>query len=141
MSMQKYDWQRLRIEYTQGRENGGGLEWPTLEQLAQEHSIPTQTVRSRAARERWTELRNDSATILLQKTREKTLEQLAEKAAQLDVQAVNVARAMFAVAARKLQAGIEKDSLALADQERLLRVCDVAHRMGRRALGVGDRSA
>jgi len=40
MTTQRYEWQRVRIEYVQGRENGDGtLEWPTLEQLAQEYSI------------------------------------------------------------------------------------------------------
>ena len=51
MTVQRYDWERVRLEYVQGRENGGGLEWPTLEQLAQEYSIAPPTIRSRAPRE------------------------------------------------------------------------------------------
>ena len=141
MTMQRYEWQRVRIEYVQGRENGDGtLEWPTLEQLAREHDIAPNTIRSRAARERWTERRNDFATILQQKTREKTLEQLAEKASQLDLQAFSVARAMLILAAKELREGMEGSHLSLADRERLLRMCDTAHRMGRRAIGTGETS-
>lgn len=140
MTMQKYDWERVRLEYVQGRENGGSLEWPTLEQLAQEYSIVPNTVRSRAAREHWAERRNDFATILQQKTHEKTLEQLAEKASQLDLQAFSVARATLALLTRQLIEGTQSGTLSLADRERLLRMCDTAHRMGRRALGAGDTS-
>jgi len=135
MSIQKYDWQRIRIEYVQGRENGSSLEWPTLEQLSQEYSVAPNTVRSRAAREHWTERRNDYATFLQQKIREKTLEQLAEKAAQLDLQAFSVARASLALLAKELIEGTQDGSLSLSDRERLLRMCDTAHRMGRRVLG------
>ena len=140
MTLQGYDWTRVRIEYVQGRENGGGLERPTLEQLAQEYGIASNTVRSRAARERWTVLRNDYATILQQKTRDKTLEQLAEKASQLDIQAFGVARASLALHARELIEGTQSGDLSLAHRERLLRMCDVAHRIGRRAIGRDNAS-
>ena len=140
MTIQKYDWERVRVEYIQGHENGGGLERPTLEQLAQEYSIPAATIRSRAHRENWAGERNDFHTSLIHKTREKTLEQLAEKAAQLDLQAFSVARAMFAVAAKKLGQDMDGDTLSLSDRERLLRICDTAHKLGRRALGTGGTS-
>jgi hypothetical protein len=141
MTVVKYDWEHIRIEYIQGRENGEGLlERPTLEALAKEYGIPPGTVRNRAHREGWLEERHVFVTELLQKTRQKALEQLAEKAAQLDVQAFSVARAMFSLAARKLNQSLEGNDLGLAEQERLMRVCDLAHRMGRRAIGVGDTS-
>ena len=135
-ALKKYDWDQIHLEYVQGWQNGDGLlERPTLEALAHQHDIPPGTMRNRAHREGWAEERHVFVTNLLQKTRERTLEQLAEKASQLDVQAFSVARAMFIMAARKLNQAIEGDSLSLADQERLLRICDTAHRMGRRALG------
>ena len=141
MTIARYDWERIRIEYVQGRENGEGLlERPTLEALAKEYSIPPGTVRNRAHREGWVEERHVFVTELLQKTREKTLEQLAEKATQLDAQALGVARAMLVMAARKLNLSLEGNDLSLADQERLMRICDLAHRMGRRAIGIGDTS-
>jgi hypothetical protein len=139
----KYDWDQLRLEYVQGREDGDGLlERPTLEALAKQHGIPPGTVRNRAHREGWTEERHVFVTFLLQKTRERTLEQLAEKASQLDLQAFSVARAMFIVAAKTINQSMagEGGTFSLADQERLLRICDLAHRMGRRALWVGDTS-
>ena len=108
MTSQRFEWERIRIEYVQGRENGNGLEWPTLEQLAQEYSVAPNTVRSRAARGHWTELRNDFATILQQKSREKTLEQLADRVAQLDVQAFNVARASMALLAKQFIEGTQE---------------------------------
>lgn len=116
------------------------MEWPTLEQLAKEHDVPAPTVRSRAHRENWSGQRSDFHTSLIHKTREMTLEQLAEKASQLDIQAFSVARGLFIMAARRLNQSLEGESLGLADQERLLKMCDLAHRMGRRALGVGDTS-
>jgi uncharacterized protein YjcR len=141
MSIVKYDWEHIRIEYVQGRQTGDGLlERPTLEALAKEYGIPPGTVRNRAHREGWVEERHVFVTELLQKTREKTLEQLAEKAAQLDVQAFSVARAMFIGAARKLNQCLEGKELSVNEQERLLKMCDLAHRMGRRALGIGDKA-
>jgi hypothetical protein len=141
MTIVKYDWEHIRIEYVQGRQTGDGLlERPTLEALAKEYGIPPGTVRNRAHREGWVEERHVFVTELLQKTREKTLEQLAEKAAQLDVQAFSVARAMFIGAARKLNQSLEGKELSVNEQERLLKMCDLAHRMGRRALGIGDRA-
>ena len=141
MSLQKSEWGPIRIQYVQGRENGGGLEWPTLEQLAQEHGIPIATLKSRSSREGWVMERNLFHTQLIQKTHEKALEQLAERAAQLDVQAFSVARASLALHAKELIEGTQTGNLTLSDRERILRICDMAHKMGRRALGTGDTSA
>ena len=139
MTMQRYEWERIRIEYVQGRVNGDGIvERPTLEALAKEYDIPVPTIKSRSSREGWTEERNLFHTQLIQKSHEKALEQLAEKASQLDVQAFMVARAMFSLAAQKLTD--KQGTLTLVDQERLLRMCDTAHRLGRRALGKGETS-
>lgn len=141
MTVQKYDWERVHLEYVSGRESGDGLlERPTLEALSQHYNIPLGTLRNRAHREGWVEERNLFVTSLLHKTREKTLEQLAEKASQLDLLAFNVARAMLFRAAGELRDGMEGGRLTLADWERLLRMCDTAHRLGRRALGAGDTS-
>jgi hypothetical protein len=141
MTMQRYEWERIRIEYVQGRANDEGIiEWPTLEQIAQSYNIPLPTVKSRSSREKWTEERNLFHTQLILKSHEKTLEQLAEKASQLDVQAFVVARATLALLAKQLIEGTQKGNLSLPDQERLLRMCDTAHRLGRRALGKGETS-
>ena len=142
MTMAKHDWRLVRIQYVQGKDSDSAVEWPTLEQLAHEYGIPPTTVRSRAARENWKAQREECATILKQKTVEKTLLHLADKASQLDVQAFSVARGMFVVAARRLNQSMTEDgtSLTLAEQERLLRICDLAHRIGRRALGIGITS-
>ena len=140
MTMVKYEWKRISVEYIQGRENGSGLEWPTLEQLAQEYDIPPGTIRSRAHKDDWVEQRHDFHTSLIHKTREKALEQLAGKAAQIDIQALSVARAALALHSKELVEGTQSGELSLAERERLLRICDTAHKMGRRALGIGDRS-
>jgi hypothetical protein len=136
----KHDWDGLRLAYVQGRDTSGGLERPTLEQLAKEHHIPAATLRSRAHRENWSGQRSDFHTSLIHKTREMTLEQLAEKASQLDVQAFSVARAAIALLGKEFIEGMQAGSLSLADRERLLRMCDTAHRMARRALWLGDTS-
>lgn len=138
--IKKYDWDGVRLAYVQGRENGNGLEWPTLEQLAKEHDMPAPTVRSRAHRENWTNQRSDFHTSLIHKTREMTLEQLAEKVSQLDLQAFSVARAAIALLGKQFIEGTQGGRLSMADRERLLRMCDTAHRLARRALGVGDTS-
>jgi hypothetical protein len=141
MTIVKYDWERIRIEYVQGRENGEGLlERPTLEALAKEYGVPPGTVRNRAHREGWVEERHVFVTELLQKTRERTLEQLAEKASQVDTQAFSVARATLALLGKELIEGMQTGKLSMVDRERLLRMCDMAHRMCRRASGVGDTS-
>ncbi|MCH7786231.1 MAG: hypothetical protein IIC22_01865, partial [Chloroflexi bacterium] len=81
---------------------------------------------------------SDFHTSLIHRTREKTLEQLSDKAAQLDVQVFSVARAALALHSKELIEGIQSGKLSLAERERLLRMCDMAHRMGRRALGIGS---
>ena len=138
MTLQKYDWELVRVQYVQGKDNGSGVEWPTLEHLAQEYDIPASTIRSRAHRENWSGQRSDFHTSLIHRTREKTLEQLSDKAAQLDVQVFSVARAAMALHSKELIEGIQSGELSLAERERLLRMCDMAHRMGRRALGIGN---
>ena len=138
MTLQKYDWELVRVQYVQGKDNGSGIEWPTLERLAQEYDIPAATVRSRAHRENWQSQRSDFHTSLIHRIREKTLEQLSDKAAQLDVQVFSVARAALALHSKELIEGIQSGKLSLAERERLLRMCDMAHRMGRRALGIGN---
>jgi len=137
MTIQRSDWELIRIHYTQGRENNAGVEWPTLEQLALEYEIPAPTIRSRAHREGWRQERNVFHINLIQKTREKTLEELSDKLAQADQQAFSVARAAMAIASKQLFEGAQSGTLKLADQERLLRICDMAHRMARRAAGIG----
>ena len=103
--------------------------------LAKEHGIPAGTVRNRAHREGWAEERSIFVTNLLQKTREKTLEQLADKVSQLDLQTFSVAQAAIALLGKEFLEGTQAGTLSLADRERLLRMCDTAHRMARRALG------
>jgi len=44
---------------------------------------------------------------------------------------------MLILAARELTRNADGGDLSLADWERFLRMCDVAHRMGRRAMGIG----
>ncbi|MFH1141635.1 MAG: hypothetical protein V1724_08275 [Chloroflexota bacterium] len=116
------------------------MERPTLEAIATRHGIPSGTLRNRAHREGWAEERSIFVTNLLQKTHEKTLEQLADKASQLDLQAFSVARAALSLAGKAFIEGAQAGNLSPGDQERLLRLCDLAHRMGRRALGIGDTS-
>jgi hypothetical protein len=58
-------------------------------------------------------------------------------ASQLDVQAFSGGRATFIMAAERLNQALagEGGAVSLADQEKLLRMCDLAQRMGRRSLG------
>jgi hypothetical protein len=48
---------------------------------------------------------------------------------------------MFSMAAKKLSQSLDPNQpgkeLSLSEQERLLKICDLAHKMGRRALGIG----
>ncbi len=109
MTIQKYDWERVRIEYIEGRGNGDGmLERPTLEALAKDYSIPPGTLRNRAHREGWVEERNVFVTSLVHKSREKTLEQLADKVSQLDLHAFSVARAALALLAKEFIEGTQR---------------------------------
>jgi hypothetical protein len=131
----KYDWDQVRLAYVQGQENGNGLEWLTPEQLAKEHAMPAPTARSRAHRENWSGQRSDFHTSLVHETREMNLEQLVEKGSQPDLQAHSVARAAIALLGKEFIEGTQGGSLSLADRERLLRMGDLAHRMGRQTLG------
>jgi len=41
---------------------------------------------------------------------------------------------------KQLIEGTQDGTLSLADRERLLRMCDMAHKMARRAAGLGETS-
>ncbi len=74
---------------------------------------PGSTVCNRAHRENWQAQHNDLGTSLVHKTCEKTLEQLVEKASQLDLQAVSVAWASLALLAKQLIESIQDGNLSL----------------------------
>lgn len=120
MTIVKYDWERVRIEYVQGRENGDGvIEHPTLEALAQDYGIPTQTVRSRAAKEHWTELRNDFSTLLQQQSQDLTLERLADKVASVNINVFNVASAGVRLLGQRLLRQTQEGEVGLDEHQHI----------------------
>jgi hypothetical protein len=120
MTIARYDWKHIRIEYVQGRENGERLlEYPTLEQLALDYSTPPQTVRSRAAREHWTQLRHEFSTVLQQKSQDLTLERLAERVASVNINVFNVASAGIRLLGQQLLRLSQEGEVSLEEHQRI----------------------
>ncbi|HZA24640.1 MAG TPA: hypothetical protein VFA32_18925 [Dehalococcoidia bacterium] len=134
MTVVKYDWEHIRIEYVQGRENEHGLEWPTLEQLAQEYSIPPQTVRSRAAKEHWTDRRSDFSTLLQQKSRDLTLERLAERVSVININAFNVAAAGIKSVGQALLRRQQEGEVSMEEHQRIATALSAYYRVVKQVL-------
>jgi anti-sigma factor RsiW len=134
MTVVKYDWKHIRIQYVQGRENGEGLlEHPTLEQLAQDYSIPPQTVRSRAAREHWTQLRHEFSTLLQQKSQDLTLERLAERVASVNINVFNVASAGVRLLGQRLLRLSQEGEVSLEEHQHIATALATYYRVVRLA--------
>ena len=138
--LQKYDWDPVRLAYVQGRENGSGHEWPTLEQLAQEHGIAASTVRSRATREQWVQQRGEFATLCNEKALDTAVESLAGKLSQCSIGAFSAGRAAIALASQRYIAEMQKEKPDAVLARHYLSMVETGYRLTRRALGVGDTS-
>jgi hypothetical protein len=69
----KQDWAKVRAAYRRGEGN--------YRELGEKYGIPEQTIRKRAAREKWRDQRNETTSRAEQKAVERDVESLAERIA------------------------------------------------------------
>jgi hypothetical protein len=100
----RYNWLRLKTEYVEGiSDPDGRVRWPTYEEVAERNNVLARNIRRRAAQEHWTDERATfQRRIELQRRTERSTE-LATLGADLDVNALRIARNGMAVAAARLQ--------------------------------------
>lgn len=77
------DWNTLKAEYI-----AGGVSY---RELAEKHGVSESTLRKRAAKEHWSELRNKAGTATEQKIVDKTAEDSANKAVELSTRIDDIA--------------------------------------------------
>ena len=77
------DWNTLKAEYI-----AGGVSY---RELAEKHGVSESTLRKRAAKEHWSELRNKAGTEMEQKIVDKTAEDSANKAVELSTRIDDIA--------------------------------------------------
>lgn len=114
------DWPLIRMEYAQGT--------ASLSELAEKYGLYPATLTSRADKEGWAEERRQEAE------RVRAVTDQSDGAAQLarfNEADLTVARAMRAKAAQMIQAATTP-----AEINALAKVFDIAHKIGRVALGV-----
>lgn len=130
----QYDWVRIRQEYVEGIPNPKGKGdmdrwWPTYADLAARHGCAEVTVRTRASKERWKNLKDQQAVEYTKARQKKRAEKIANAAIQFDdntlkVGEVGVALVMSRLSEIATEMRIRKDSRADAI-ERLARGEDV----------------
>lgn len=75
----------------------------TLKDLAEKYGVPLQTVKEYAARNQWTEKRNQHRTIVIRKTAEKTAELVSDDIARVTARHLRLSDMLLEVIERALQ--------------------------------------
>jgi hypothetical protein len=90
--MKKVDWDTIKTWYVQGEQGKDGLRYPSLEEVADKGHRNASSVRQKASKEKWAELRN----LFKSKTENLTLERksliMAGASAEFDSQCLDAAR-------------------------------------------------
>lgn len=100
----RYNWTRIKADYVEGiTGDDGKITWPTYDIVAERNGALPQNIRTRAAREHWTDERAAfQARIDTQRQDERSTE-IASLGADLDVQALRVAKNGMAITGARIQ--------------------------------------
>lgn len=92
--MAKYDWDTAQQLFVDGVSQGEDAppQYLNLRELAEQMGIPYQQVRERAARHRWTSLRQKAILEMAQAKRRKRAERLATEGSKMDDTSLDVAK-------------------------------------------------
>jgi hypothetical protein len=117
-------WDEVRALYVEGEDGKGpnaSRHWPTLDECAERFGFASQSVRRKAARERWTDQRNlYSSKVAAQRAELRTAAMLRE-AAEFDSESLSQARALL----REVNAALEDAArLRKLRDQRLKRLVD-----------------
>lgn len=100
----RYNWTRLKAEYVEGISDADGrVRWPSYAELAERHDVIAKNVRRKAAAEHWTDERATFQRRVEQQRQHERSTELATLGADLDVNALRIARNGMAITAARLQ--------------------------------------
>ncbi|NLH62079.1 MAG: hypothetical protein GX452_11815 [Ignavibacteriales bacterium] len=102
--MAKVNWEEIRNKYIYGIEKDGKLEFPTIQDLADECNIARETISRRSSKEGWAKARSDYITERAQKRHEKAIEHFADELIPFDTDLFEKAKRI----SKKIDALIEK---------------------------------
>jgi len=112
------DWPAIKADYIEGVTQGQGRRLPTYEDLATKYDCSGVTLRKRGAEERWMDERATFQRRMEEDRRQQRSHELATLAADLDVNALRIARSGLSVtAARISELGQQAQARALALQQ------------------------
>jgi len=98
----KLDWVAIKADYVEGVSQGQTRRYPTYEDLGTKYECNAQTIRRRGGEERWTEDRATFQRRVEEDRRAQRSHELATLAADLDVNALRIARSGMSVTAARL---------------------------------------
>lgn len=111
----------MRADYVEGIPGDGGrVHWPTHDELATRYGRHADTVRKRAARDRWSEQRATWQRRVEQQRQEERAGEIARIAADLDLTAVQLARDGLTITRARIQ------ELGLLAQQRVQQIAQGA---------------
>lgn len=125
----KPDWQAIELEFVNSS--------LTFDELAEKHNVKPGTVRARASRGKWGEKRSKSQQSVTEAAQEKIAKTRTQELEKLDRNALKLAHAAHALAAKALTSIDQGKKLKYSpsDLKAILNVTNEAHKMGRLALG------
>ena len=126
--MKRIDWAQAKADYV----NHSGL---TLDDIAQKYGVLPNTVKARASRENWTAAREAKSQMLLAATTRNAINASAQELATFNERDLAVAKAVRAMAVRKLQQDQSGKQLTCADIRQIASAVESAQRIARLALG------
>lgn len=96
------DWPAIRADYIEGISQGSMRRWPTYEDLATKYECNAVNIRKRGSEERWMDERATFQRRMDEDRRAQRSHELATLAADLDVNALRIARSGMSVTAARL---------------------------------------
>lgn len=134
--MAKHNWPVIKAEYIEGIEENGARKYPSYSELAEKHGIRADSIRRRAAHDRWLDERHIFASKLQQVRQTKKVEVLASKAAEFDAKALRAQEVVIRQVVAHLEMS-DKDKVPLSIHmlEKAANTIEKAHKSGRLALG------
>lgn len=100
----RYNWPRIKADYVEGIVGDDGkISWPTYEIVAQRNGALPQNVRTRAAAEHWTDERTAFQRRIETQRQDERSTELASLAADLDVNALRLAKNGMAITGARIQ--------------------------------------
>jgi len=135
----KYDWTNIKQEYVQGIGSGGGVIYPTLEELSKKYGCNYGYLRVKAGKEKWTDQRDVYKAKIEQKVIENKTNKLAAQQSDFDFDIFQITKNLLSYAKvrmNKINEKIKKGGEpSLNEVDQLAKIVRQLQDIGKRALG------